>query len=87
MLLVRLRLMRRWRSRNKRREFCLFPGYVFVHPGAGRQNEKRHMNGACGLTFKMQEPAAKTRRGLEAFKLLMRSGAALADRPKLGRKM
>jgi hypothetical protein len=90
-LLAKLSIMRRWHSRNKKPEMAVFPGYAFAHPTTDRDIDRLYIRGTCGLVFLVQEPlvqvqeaAAKTRRGLEALKLMMRSGAALTAKPKLG---
>jgi hypothetical protein len=86
-LLAKLSIMRGWHSRNKKSGVATFSGYAFAHPTADRNIDRLYDLGACGLVVLVQEPAAKTaRRGLEAFKLMMRSGAALTAKPKLGGK-
>jgi hypothetical protein len=86
-LLAKLSIMCRWRGRNKKSGMAIFPGYFFADRSADRDKGTRYIPGACGLIFLVHEPAVKSRRGLEAFRLMMRSGAALAAKPKLDRKV
>jgi transcription antitermination factor NusG len=61
----------------------LFPGYVFVQPRADQFEKIRYIPGSCGLLLLDNRPAAMPESDLEAVKILVRSGAALAANPRL----
>ena len=64
-------------------EVPLFPGYVFVQPRADQFEKIRYIPGSCGLVFSGNGPAAMPEGDMEAVKILVRSGAALAPNPRL----
>lgn len=61
----------------------LFPGYVFVQPRIDQYEKIRYIPGSCGLVFCGREPAIMPEEDLEAVKILVRSGVALAANPRL----
>lgn len=76
-------VVRRWKDRRAVVETPLFPGYVFVQPRLDQYENLRHIRGSCGLVLVGTKPAAMPEKDLEAVKILVRSGAALAVNPSL----
>ena len=74
------------RSRNGRRtpmQVPLFPGYIFVQPLLEQFENIRYVRGSCGLVLHGLKPAPMPEKDLEAVRILVRSGAALAVNPQL----
>jgi transcription antitermination factor NusG len=76
-------VLRRRKDRRVVLRVPLFPGYVFVQPRADQFENIRYIRGSCGLVFSGSKPAAMPEKDLEAVKILVRSGAALAPNPLL----
>lgn len=64
-------------------EMPLFPGYVFVQPTTDQFEKMRYIPGSCGLIFFGSQPAAMPETDLQAVKILVRSGAELAQNSRL----
>lgn len=76
-------VMRRWKDRKTVVKVPLFPGYIFVRPRIDQFANIRCIRGSCGLVLAGSKPAAMPEKDLEAVKLLVSSGAALAVDPRL----
>lgn len=81
--LPRHEVTRRWKSRRTVVKVPLFPGYIFVRPQVDQFENIRCIRGSCGLVLAGNKPAAMPEKDLEAVKLLVSSGAALAVNPRL----
>jgi len=81
--LPRQEVIRRWKSRRTVVRVPLFPGYIFVQPQLDQFENIRCIRGSCGLVLAGSKPAAMPEKDLEAVKLLVSSGAALAVNPRL----
>jgi len=81
--LPRQNVVRRRKDRKVVVRIPLFPGYVFVRPRLDQYEKMRYIPGSCGLVFAGGKPAVMLDRDLEAVKILVRSGAALAANPRL----
>jgi transcription antitermination factor NusG len=76
-------VVRRQRDRRIVLEMPLFPGYVFVRPSLDQYANIRYIPGSCGFVVAAGKPAAMPERDVEAVKILVSSGAALAVNPQL----
>lgn len=74
---------KRWRDRKAVVQMPLFPGYVFVQPSEDQYENMRYIRGSCGLVLFGSRPAAMPERDLEAVRILVNSGAALAANPRI----
>lgn len=81
--LPRRNVIKRWKDRRTVVEMPLFPGYVFVQPRVDQFEKIRYIRGSCGLVLSGSKPAAMPERDLEAVRILVSSGAALAVNPRL----
>ena len=81
--LPKYKVVRRWRGQKRVVELALFPGYVFVQPSAEQYEALRYIRGSCGLVRAGAKPATMRETDLEAVKILVDSGAALAVDPQL----
>lgn len=81
--LPKRREVRRWKGKKKVVEMPLFPGYVFVRPRLEQYETMRYIRGSCGLVLAGSQPATMAESELEAVKILVDSGAALAVNAEL----
>lgn len=81
--LPKLSVTRRRRDRKVVVNMPLFPGYVFVQPRDDQYEKIRYVRGSCGFVLSGNVPAAMPARDLEAVRIMVGSGAALAVNPRL----
>ncbi len=81
--LPRQRVVRRSKGQRAVVERPLFPGYVFVRPRLEQFEKIRYIRGSCGFVFAGAKPATMKETELDAVRVLVDSGAALAVEPAL----
>lgn len=71
------------RSRSASIETALFPGYIFVQPRPEQVSALRTVRGSCGLLMSCGRHAQLVERDVEAIRIMVGSGAALAVQSEL----